>query len=130
MRLTIRRSLAALLLLALPFQAMAVASMACHMQPVQSHSVHHQEHHQSDSQHNQHHQNHHLEHSAGQLQDTHPESDNLNCTFCAASCSLAVAPPARVADSGPAAVSSTMILGVMQRFSSVVPDGLFRPPRS
>jgi hypothetical protein len=132
MHLTIRRLFASLLLLALPLQAMAVASMTCHMRLAQSHNAHHQDHHQPSDSYlsHHHHQNHHPGHSAGQSHDASPEVDNLACTLCSASCSQVLLPPARVAAPGSSATSSTLILGVMQRFSSVVSEGLFRPPRS
>ena len=117
MSLKIRRLLAVLLLAALPLQGQAVAAMSCHEQ---SHSHAHV-----------------VTDVVSEAKESHhtPGTEPAvqlasSCALCAASCAMAHVIPVSVESSFPQLESTSITLTSTPRYSSVVLEGLLRPPRS
>ncbi len=136
-KLKIRRLLTVLLLAALPLQGQAVAAMTCHSMAGASELVSQADPHETSHAHDSHSHKHPstdlsaeadlLHHALGTESVTQLTS---SCALCAASCAMAHVIPVSVESSFPQLESTSITLTSTPRYSSVVLEGLLRPPRS
>lgn len=148
---TVRELFTALLILALPLQGQAAASMTCHLMtkvsgPVVALSADSVSHHGNHSSHEPAHLNQTADHSNHSAAQTHPDliptehgtdqgsrflslNDSV-CAACAAACLMAHALPEEITGSDFAANSSAVLITTPSPYAGVILDGPLRPPRS
>jgi hypothetical protein len=137
MSLKIRRLLAVLLLAALPLQGQAVAAMSCHSSADSAELVSQAVLHEKSHAHDSHAHSHPAPDVIFKAEGVHHTSGTepaaqlaSSCALCAASCAMAHVIPVSVESSFPQLESSSITLSSTPRYSSVVLEGLLRPPRS